>query len=187
MRSTAASSPGRRIVREPTSWSYCSKTHVFGSWLTGSTEAVSRRARPGLGLVARALVGEQLGRDRADQVTVHERAELAVAGHLADHGARKLPAIADCRDLREPVGLDDRDHPLLRLGDHDLPRLEIGLPERHAVEVDVDAQAVARHLRQRRGEPGGTAVLQRDDEALLDELERDLDQRLAAERVADLD
>ena len=83
-------------------------------------------------------------------------------------------------------GLDDGDHPLLRLGDHDLPRLEVGLAQRHPVEVHVDAHPVARHLGQRRGQPRRAAVLQRDDETLLDEVERHLDQRLAAERVADL-
>ena len=35
------------------------------------------------------------------------------------------------------------DHPLLALRDHDLPRLEVVLTERHAVELDVDAGAVA--------------------------------------------
>ena len=66
MRSTAASRPGRRTVREPTRWSYCSNTHVFGSSLTGSTGARRDRVRRLLDLVARALVGEQRGRDRAD-------------------------------------------------------------------------------------------------------------------------
>ena len=56
----------------------------------------------------------------------------------------------------------------------------------HAVEVDVDA-VVGRHLGERRGEAGGAAVLQREDEAALDELDRHLDQALAGERVADLD
>ena len=53
--------------------------------------------------------------------------------------------------------------------------------------MDVDAGAVARHLGERRCEPGGAAVLQRLDEPALDELERDLDQPLAGERIADLD
>ena len=39
MRSTAASKPGRRTVREPTRWSYCSNTHVFGSSLIAATGA----------------------------------------------------------------------------------------------------------------------------------------------------
>ena len=42
------------------------------------------------------------------------------------------------------------------------------------------------HLRQGGGETGRAAVLQRLDEARLDELERDLDQLLAGERIADL-
>ena len=61
-----------------------------------------------------------------------------------------------------------------------------GLAQRHAVEVDVDARAVARHLGERGREPCGAAVLQRPHEVALDELEARLDQRLAAERVADL-
>src|SRR5262249_47545952 len=74
-------------------------------------------------LVARRLVGEQPGGDRADELVAGVAAELAVVGHLADHGAGKLPAGADGAHLVEALGLDDRDHPLLRLGDHDLPRL----------------------------------------------------------------
>ena len=45
IRSTAASSPGRRTVREPTSWSYCSNTHVFGSSFTGCDRRARDRAR----------------------------------------------------------------------------------------------------------------------------------------------
>ena len=141
---------------------------------------------PLLDLVARAVVGEQRGRDRADDVVFEECAQLAVVGHLADHGARKLPALARRMHLVEARRLDDGDHSLLRLGDHDLPRLEPVLAERNAVEVHVDAHAVARHLGERRRKSCGAAVLQRDDEAALDEVERHLDQRLAAERVADL-
>ena len=59
---------------------------------------------------------------------------------------RELPLPADRLDPLEPLGLDDGDHPLLALGDHDLVRLEFGLAERHAVEVDVDAGAAARAI-----------------------------------------
>ena len=52
--------------------------------------------------------------------------------------------------------------------------------------MDVDA-VVGGHLGERRGETCRAAVLQRLDEAALDELERHLDQLLARERVADLD
>ncbi len=52
--------------------------------------------------------------------------------------------------------------------------------------MDVDAGSVPRHLGERGCEPGGAAILQRLDEPALDELERDLDQPLAGEGVADL-
>ena len=141
--------------------------------------------RRAVDVVAGTLVGEEGGGDRTDQVAVEERAELPVICHLADHGARQLPPLADGAHLLDLLRYDDGNHSLLRLGDHDLPRLEAVLAQRHAVEVDVDAD-LPRHLRERRGEPRGAAVLQAEDEPALDELERDLDQRLAAERVADL-
>ena len=139
-----------------------------------------------LDLVARALVRQERGRDGTDDLLVEEAAQLAVVGHLADHRAWELPPLAHRAHLVEPLRRHDGDHPLLRLGDHDLPRLEILFAKRHPVEVDVDAH-VTGHLRQRRREPRGAAVLQRDHELLFDELERDLDQRLPAKRVADLD
>ena len=52
--------------------------------------------------------------------------------------------------------------------------------------MDVDPGAVAGHLRERRREPRGAAVLQRVHEPALDELEARLDQLVARERVADL-
>ena len=138
-------------------------------------------------VVARRLVREQLRGDRADDVAVEERAQLAGVGHLADGRGRQLPAGAHLLDCGQLLRLDDGHHPLLALGDHDLPRLHVLLAQRDAVEVDVDSLAASRHLRQGRGEPGRAAVLQRDDQVALDELGRDLDQLLAVERVADLD
>ena len=127
------------------------------------------------------------GGDRSDELSVEEGAELRGLGHLADPGMRQLPAVADLLDRGQLLRADDRDHPLLALGDHDLPGLHLLLAQRDAVEVDVDAAAAARHLRERGREPGRAAVLERDDQVALDELEARLDQLLARERVADLD
>ena len=142
-------------------------------------------ARLSLDGVARALLGEQPGGDRPDLVAVPERAQEPGVGDLADDRAVELPAVDHRLDLGEPLGRDDRDHPLLRLRDHHLPRLHALLALRHAVEVDVDP-VVGRHLGERRGEPCRAAVLEREHEPALDELDRDLDQPLAGERVADL-
>ena len=97
----------------------------------------------------------------------------------------ELPALADRLHVGEPIRRHDRHHPLLRLRDHHLPRLHLLLAQRHAVEVDVDA-VVGSHLGERRGQARGAAVLERFDEAALDELDGGLDQLLAGERVADL-
>ena len=144
-----------------------------------------RLAGPLLHLVARALVGEEAGGDLADRVALPERAQRPRVGHLADHCVVQLPALAQRHDGVEHLRAHDGDHPLLALGDHDLPRLHALLAQRHAVEVQVDA-GVARHLGERRRKPGGAAVLQALDEPRLDQLDRDLDQLLARERVAHL-
>ena len=60
------------------------------------------------------------------------------------------------------------------------------LAPRHLVEPEVDP-AVACHLREGRRKARGAAILKRLDETGLDELDRDLDQLLARERVTDLD
>jgi hypothetical protein len=142
------------------------------------------RPRAPLEAVARALVRQERGRDLADDLAVVEGPEEPVAGHLADDGVVELPAAADRGHLLR--GRGDGDHPFLALGDHDLPGLEVVLAERDAVELHVDAGAVARHLGERRREAPCAAVLERGYEAALDELEARLDHLLAGEGVADL-
>ena len=142
----------------------------------------------GLDRVARRLLGEELDWDLADDLVVEERAQLAGVGDVADDGELELPLLADRLDGLEPLGSDDGDHPLLALGDHDLDRRQVGLAQRDAVEVDVEARAPAPgHLGERGGEAGRAEVLQRLDEPAFGELEAGLDQLLPRERVADLD
>src|SRR2546421_256733 len=106
---------------------------------------------------------------------------------LADRRVVELPAVEHALRRLQHLRPDDRDHALLALGDHDLPGLEVGLAERHAVEPDVDPRVVPRHLGERGREAGGAAVLERLDEPALDELDRGLDELLARERIAVLD
>ena len=98
----------------------------------------------------------------------------------------ELPAVEDRLHRLEHLRTDDRDHPLLALGDHHLPGLHPLLTQRDPVEVDVDPE-VGRHLGQRRRDARGTAVLERLDEPGGDELDGRLDELLPRERVADLD
>src|SRR5918999_3492518 len=149
-----------------------------------------RRARLGPRLhlepVARCLLGEQPGRDLPDDFLVAERAHEAGLGHLADRREGKLPAAADLLHRLERVRAYHGDHALLALGDHDLPGLEIRLPQRHAVEMNVDSASLAGHLRERGGEAGRAEVLKRFRESALGELDARLDQLLPREGVTDL-
>jgi hypothetical protein len=151
----------------------------------GSVGRLGGRARLPRHFVARSLVGQERDRNRAREDSLVVGAQLAGLRHLPDRRVVELPAVADLLDCGQVLGTDDRDHPLLALGDHDLPGLHLLLAERNVVELDVDA-AAARHLGERGREPRGAAVLERDDEVAVDELEARFDQLLAGEGVADL-
>ncbi len=91
-------------------------------------------------------------------------------------------------ELGEAVGLDHAEHPLLRLRDHDLEGLHVGLAEGHARNVEVDSHAaLRRHLRRARGQSRGAQVLERAQSLALEQLQAALEQLLLLERVADLD
>ena len=97
----------------------------------------------------------------------------------------ELPAVEHHRHRVEHLRTDDRDHPLLALGDHHLPGLHLLLTQRHAVEVHVDAE-IGRHLGEGRRDARGAAILERLDEPRRDELDGRLDELLAGEGIADL-
>ncbi len=100
-----------------------------------------------LEVVERAPVDERLDRHLARDLVAAQDAEEARVGHLADYGGSSLPLAADREHVVHLRGLDHREHPLLRLGDHDLERLHVRLAKRHPSDVDVDADASARgHL-----------------------------------------
>ena len=127
----------------------------------------------------RAPVGVQPALDDRD---------VAVRGDPADDRDRQAPAGADLADLLPLRGEDRGAHPLLRLRDHDLERLEARLASRDRVEVDEHpGPAAVGGLRRRAGDPAGAEVLEALDQAALDELEAGLDEQLLRERVADLD
>ena len=217
IRTAASAASGRRTVREPTTESYCSKAQRFEAMLgeasratrtaegsAGSAErpACSATRSPSIVLVAvepapglfrlevvqRALVHQRRHRDVSDLLAVVEHPHRAGVGDLADHGGPRLPLLAQRQHRVDPAGLDDRQHPLLRLGDHDLEGLHVGLAQRHPADVDVDPDAALRgHLARRRGEPGGAEVLERDQQPAASSSRRALEQLRLLERVADLD
>ena len=85
-------------------------------------------------------------------------------------------------------GLDDGEHPLLRLRRHHLEGRHARLPLRHLGHVHVEAAAgLRRRLRRGAGDAGGAEVLHADGEVAVEQLEAGLDQALLLERVADLD
>ena len=81
-----------------------------------------------------------------------------------------------------------RQHPLLRLGEHDLVRRHAGFPLRHLVDIDLDSGAAARpHLAGRAGQPRGPHVLHPDQRVGRHQLQTRLEEQLLHERIADLD
>ena len=150
--------------------------------------APRRRARARSGdLVARALVGEESRRDLADDARrPRTRAGSPVSVTSPITACCELPAVEHRLDGLEHLRADDRDHPLLALGDHHLPGLHSLLAQRHAVEVDVDPEsaAISESDDAMPAAPQSWSDSTSPDD---DELDGRLDQLLPRERVADLD
>ena len=175
-----------------------------GSRSTGSTGAPGRRrgslvgGRRGQALVDDRVARQRAGGDPRELVGAGTRAtvrvepaghdhDVAVGGHPADDRDRDPPARADLADVLPPLRVDGRAHPLLRLGDHHLERLEAGFAARDRIEVDEhpDPGAVG-HLGGRARDAAGAEVLETGHESAIDEFQARLDEQLLGERVAHL-
>ena len=112
---------------------------------------------------------------------------ISVFGRLADDRHVKVPLVEYLGDLARVIRGDDDEHPLLALGEHDLVRRHARLAPGDLRHVDADARAAfIGRLYRRRGQPGGSQVLESDETARLGELQTRLDQDFFEERVAHL-
>ncbi len=154
----------------------------------GHGRGVDRRRGPRrLQVVQRALVHQRPHRHLADEPLAVEDAHVAGVGDGPDRRAADLPLLAQRQHRGHVGGRDHAQHPLLGLRHHDLERLHPGLAQRHPRHVDVDADLALRgHLRGRGGEASRAEVLQRDEQAPLQQLKRALQQLLLLEGVAHL-
>ncbi len=102
------------------------------------------------------------------------------------HGVQ-IPLLEDLLDLVLAAPSHDEQHPLLRLGEHDLVGRHAGLALRNVSDVDFNpGVAASPHLAGRTGQPGGTHVLDTDERVGLHDLETRFEQQLFHERIADL-
>ena len=72
---------------------------------------------------------------------MEENAHEAVVRHFADHGRIEVPLLEDAHHFVFATALGHDEHPLLRLGQHDLVRRHAALAHRDAVEDQADARA----------------------------------------------
>ncbi len=138
--------------------------------------------------VHRTFVGHGPRRHIDDPLTVPVHLKPTRVRHLADDGGKHLPLGAHGEERVDPVRLDDRAHPLLRLGGEDLFRAHRRLTQRNLVQIDVHAAlAGARELRRRARQPGAAQVLHANHQIGGEDLQAALDEHLLRERIADLD
>ena len=133
------------------------------------------------------FVGERAVRNVGDGRAAILHAQPAVGGDLANPDGVQIPLVEDPFDFRLAAALDDQQHALLRLREHDLVGRHAGLALRHERHVDLHADAAARsHLRGRAGEARRSHVLNADERVRLHHLETGLEQQLFHERIAHL-
>ena len=191
-RSTAASKPGRRTVREPTSWSYCSKIQVFSARFS----ALERRC---LGAAVSQVSGSRCSISYRGHSSVRSRAGIeptvsppckarsspvSVTSPIGVHASSqrahtRATASSICGRTTATIRSCDSE---IMISHGSMPSSRSGTRSRWT-SMPTPSRAISD---ERGGEPGRAAVLQRLDEPRLDELDRDLDQLLAGERVADL-
>ncbi len=175
-----ASRRGGRTARTPS---------VFGSSFDGIGPApATRRPRRELELVARRLVGQEPRRDLADELAVVQNARSIAVGRstspITVHGSSQRAQTASTSASRSgstTATIRSCDSEIM-ISHGSRPGSRSGTRSR-CTSTPAPPRG---HLGERGGEPGGAAVLQAGDEVALDQVERHLDQRLAAERVADL-
>ena len=183
----AASPPGRCTVSAMTMWSYCSQIQRREErWgepirrLERAEQAVRRRhvlgrdqrrasalASTGAHRPAPRAPSAESGMSACDGAAMAHH-EPAGVGGAADHREVELPFAEHALGDRLGAGLQHHEHALLALRQHHLVGGHAGLARRHAVEVELDADAaLVGHLDRRRGEARRAHVLDGDDGVLL--------------------
>ena len=138
-------------------------------------------------IVDRSLVAEFLDRQVGHHGTAVANQETLGRRGLADDGEVEAPFAKDRCGLLLLLGLEHHEHALLALREHHLVGAHAGLPARHLVEIERDAEiALGAHLDRRAGQAGGAHVLNGDDAALGHDFEAGFEQKLLREGVADL-
>jgi len=98
----------------------------------------------GLALVDRGVVGELLGGHVDHHLAPVADHHAAGVGDHADLGPGQVPLVEDRLHLGLAPLVDDDEHALLRLREHDLVARHVRGPLRHLVQLDLDARAGAR-------------------------------------------
>ena len=201
----AASPPGPATVFVLTLQSYCVAIHRFEQRFGDARSAGAPRASSGAPSRATGVDGrERLRRGGVAPVErrfLDERGDLEIGDDVAlpeEAHARLLADDADLRDVHAPLAedrgdlglappVDDEDHALLRLGEHQLVRRHPGLAHRDLRQVELHPDAAAgAHLERRGRQPGRSHVLDRDHGVALEDLEDGFEDELLHERVAHL-
>ena len=139
-------------------------------------------------MVERRIVGERLVGNVGDEHAVMADAQARLGLDRADDDGVEAPLCEDAQDFVFAALFGDEQHALLAFGEHDLVGAHAGFALRHAVELDVEADAAARaHLAGGAGEAGSAHVLNADDGAGLHGFKAGFEQQLLHERIADLD
>ena len=133
------------------------------------------------------LVGDQLGGNVGHRLAVMLHHHAAGVGDEADLGPGQVPLVEDAFDLLLAPLVDDDEHALLGLAEHDLVAAHVGRALRHLVQLDLDAGAGAgRGLAGRAGQAGGAHVLDARHGAGGQQLQAGFAHQLFHERIAHL-
>ncbi len=145
-----------------------------------------RRCRPGALVFGGSGDQRRHGNVGGDLSLPHQYQPLAIVC-LADDGEIQFPLLEDRARLVLTTRLEDHEHALLALRQHQLERLHAGLAHGHVVEHHGDADfTLAGHLHGRRCEAGCAHVLNGHDGVSGHKFEAGFQQKFFGEGVTDL-
>ncbi len=154
---------------------------------SGEVEHGFCRARLGLALVERGLVGQRTGGDFDRRPVADFYPHHAVVVDHADPRAGQVPLVEDRLHLGLAALLGDDEHAFLRLGQENLVRRHARFALGDEVQVDLDpAAAAAGCFASRTRQPRRAHILDAGDGVGLEEFEAGFEQELFLEGVADL-
>ncbi len=129
---------------------------------------------------------EKLHGEPGDGLPLIQAMIIAGSGEVAEISRFHIHLRGEGEECLQLLGRDRDGHALLRFGDKDLPRLQTGVFQRCAIEMELEAAGILCHLADGRGKAAGAVVGNRAVKAAVAGDDEEIEHAPLRDRIADL-